>query len=197
LRTRCAEQRQNRGTRDAELSDMDRYRIVAALDLSECAEIVLEHALDQAARHDQPDLHFVTVVPDERAFDDAKRKLAELVLEGLDTVKNDWRARLHVRIGKPAEEIVALAEDVRADLIVVGRFGGATGRKVLDHADCPVLAINLSERQVDAEPQCPDCVQLRAESDGESWFCPKHAGDRPTTTLLSPSTTWTGGTLMW
>lgn len=189
-----------RGTPDAKPPDMDRYRIVAALDQSEYAEIVLEHALDQAARHQQPELHFVTVVSDEHALAKAKQKLTDLVLGDLDTFRDhhfDWRARLHVRVGKPAEEIVALAEDVLADLIVVGRFGGSTARKVLDHADCPMLAINLAERQVDTEPQCPECVQIRAESDGETWFCAKHAGDRPTTTLLLPSTTWTGGTLMW
>ncbi len=179
---------------------MDRYRIVAALDLSEYAEIVLEHALDQAARHDQPELHFVTVVPDQKSLDGTKEQLAELVLEGLDTFRDhkvDWRARLHVRVGKPAQEIVELSEDVRADLIVVGRFGGTIARQVLDLARCPMLAVSLLDRSVDTEPQCPDCVQIRAESDGESWFCAKHRGDRPTTTLLLPSTTWTGGTLMW
>ena len=179
---------------------MDRYRIVAALDLSEYAEIVLEHALDQAARHDQPELHFVAIVPDERSLAGTKERLAELVLEGLDSFRDhhlDWRARLHVRVGKPAEEIVELAEEVRADLIVVGRFGGSTAREVLDLAGCPMLAVNLAERQVDTEPQCPDCVQVRADSDGETWFCAKHAGDGPAMTVLLPSTIWTGGTLMW
>jgi len=185
---------------------MDRYRIVVALDLSEYAEIVLEHALDQAARHDQPELHFVTVVSGEPAVTGTKERLAELVLEGLDTFRDhhlDWRARLHVRTGKPAEEIVELAEDVRADLIVVGRFGekrrrlGTTAQQVLELARCPTLAINLVDRPIESEAQCPDCVQVRADTDGESWFCAKHAGDRRTTTLLLPSTTWTGGTLMW
>lgn len=179
---------------------MDRYRIVCGLDESEYAELVLEHALDQAARHDQPELHFVTVVADEAAVAGTKERLAELVLEGLDNFRDHhdaWRARLHVRVGKPDREIVALAEDVTADLIVIGRFGGSTAQRVLERADCPLLAINLSERQLDAQPQCPDCVRTRAESDGESWFCAKHAGDRPTTTLVLPSTTWTGGTLMW
>ena len=46
---------------------MHRYRIVVGLDLSEYAEVVLEHALDQAARHELSELHFVTVVPDASA----------------------------------------------------------------------------------------------------------------------------------
>ena len=36
---------------------------------------------------------------------------------------NDWRARLHVRAGKPDEQIAMLAADILADLIVIGQFG--------------------------------------------------------------------------
>jgi len=38
-----------------------RYRIVVGVDLSEWSDIVIEHALDQAARHDSPELHFLSV----------------------------------------------------------------------------------------------------------------------------------------
>ena len=186
---------------------MHRYRIVVALDRSEYAEIVLEHALDQAARHDHPDLHFVTVVPDEKRLAETKEQLAELVLEGLDAFRDhgaDWHARLHVRAGKPAREIVALAQDVNADLIIVGRFGtrggrlGSTAIAVLELATCPTLAVALVDRPIE-QPQCPDCVSVRADSDGEIWFCAKHrAPDRVTlaTTILSPIQL-SGGTLLW
>lgn len=185
---------------------MQRYRIVVALDQSEYAEIVLEHALDQAARHEHPDLHFVTVVPDESHLAETKDKLAALVLEGLDAFRDhspDWHARLHVRAGKAAREIVALAQDVNADLIVVGRFGvgrriGSTALQVLELATCPTLAVSLVDRPIE-EAQCADCVEVRAESDGEVWFCARHrAPDRVTlaTTVLSPIEL-TGGTLLW
>lgn len=188
---------------------MDRYRIVVALDLSEYAEIVLEHALDQAARHDQPDLHFLTVVPDEAMLPGVKERLAELVLEGLDVFRDqplDWRARMHVREGEPSAEIVALADELAADLIIVGRFEkhrrrlGSVAQRVLELSSCPVLAVNLIDKPIDDRLQCPDCVQVRADSDGESWFCERHHDrDRVTlaTTRLGPSTMWTGGTLMW
>ena len=56
-----------------------RYSMVIALDQSEYAEIVLEHALDQAGRHQALDLNFVTVMePDQRA-EVARRWLATLV----------------------------------------------------------------------------------------------------------------------
>ncbi len=186
---------------------MLRYRIVVALDRSEYAEIVLEHALDQAARHEHPDLHFVTVVSDEKHLAETKEQLAELVLEGLDAFRDhgpDWHARLHVRAGKPAREIVALAQDVNADLLIVGRFGthggrlGSTAIQVLGLATCPTLAVSLVDRPVE-QPHCLKCVDIRAESDGEIWFCPNHsAPDRVTlaTTGLS-SFQLTGGTLLW
>jgi nucleotide-binding universal stress UspA family protein len=186
------------------------FRIVVALDLSEYAEIVLEYALDQAARHSAPDIHFLHVVPDhdEDRIDAAKRRLAALSLESLENVHGaDWRARLHIRAGKAADEIIALAAELDAHLVVVGRFGvhsawrqlGSTAHRVLEHAHCPVLAVNLVDRPIETEPQCPDCVAVRAASDGERWFCDAHsAPDRETiaTTFLTPGPR-VGGGLLW
>ena len=187
------------------------YRIVVALDLSEYAEIVLEHALDQAARHSAPDIHFLTVVANDhdQTVEDAKAKLARLVLEGLETVSRpaDWRARLHVRAGRAHEEIVSLAGEIDAHLVVVGRFGvrgalrqlGSTTHRVMEHAHCPVLAVNLVDHPFETQAQCPDCVRVRADSEGERWFCEAHsAPDRVmATTMLPPSTQWSGGGLLW
>lgn len=189
----------------------DHFRIVIALDLSEYAEIVLEHALDQAARHSSPDLHFVHVIEhdgDERA-ETAQASLGKLVLQGLETFGSkghDWRARLHVRAGKPAEEIVALAGEVDADLLVVGRFGthralrtlGSVAHRVVENAPCATLAVTLVDRDVEA-PSCPDCAAVREDTDGERWFCDAHAApDRVTlATTFLPSSTWVGSTTMW
>jgi nucleotide-binding universal stress UspA family protein len=188
------------------------FRIVVALDLSEYAEIVLEYALDQAARHSAPDLHFVHVIDDDRAdfVDAAKRRLASLVLDGLDNLTRGpgWHARLHIRAGKPHVEIIALAADVDAHLIVCGRFGvhrswrrlGSVAHRVLADAHCPVLAVNLVDRPVETEPVCSDCMRVRAESHGERWFCAAHqAPDRETlaTTSVPSMGTWTGGGLLW
>ena len=43
------------------LSRSRNFRIIVGVDLSEYSDIVIEHALDQAARHDEPELHFLTV----------------------------------------------------------------------------------------------------------------------------------------
>jgi nucleotide-binding universal stress UspA family protein len=188
-----------------------RYRIVVALDLSEYAEIVLEHALDQAARHTAPDLHFVTVQESAKtSIDELKQRLAVLAFQGLELFRTDrpeWRARLHLRTGDPAEEIANLAADVRADLIVIGRFGlhhkprrlGSVADQVLRIATCPALVVGLSEHEVDPPEQCAACVEIREESDGERWFCDAHVAPEygGMTATMPVSGPWTGGGLMW
>jgi nucleotide-binding universal stress UspA family protein len=165
----------------------DRYRIVVALDLSEYAEVVLEHAIDQAARHEAVDLHFIVV--QERAgesIDDLKSRLAPVVFEGLALLGEhgpDWRARLHVRTGRPDEEIAGLAAEIGADLVVVGRFGRHHGRgrlgsiaaKLVETSPCPVLVVGLTEHAIPAVDLCTDCAHVREESDGERWFCDAHS----------------------
>lgn len=184
------------------------HRIVVALDLLDYSEIVLEHALDQALRHDAPDLHFLTVADDPTDIDGVKRRLAALVLPALEGIdRTGWRVRLHVRVGKAAEEITNLAAEIRANLIVIGRFGvhhphrriGTSASRVIDVATCPTLVIGLSDQSPDAQPECPECVALRSASDGRSWFCPAHAApDRMRLSAIVGSTVdFTGGGLMW
>lgn len=59
-------------------------------------------------------------------------------------------ATAHVEFGKPGDVILRIAEELKADLIVLGtnphsalrrRFLGATVDKVVDHAHCSVLVI--------------------------------------------------------
>jgi nucleotide-binding universal stress UspA family protein len=183
-----------------------RYRIVVGIDLSEYADIVIEHALDQAARHDRPELHLLTVREKRRpSGEEVKRALWERVypaLEAFNRHGSDWRAQLHVRRGKPEVEIAELAADLRADLIVIGQFGLHTPRardknlpnRVLQHALCPTLVVSMPG-ELDAK-QCPLCVAVREQTDGQCWFCPDHAGDRGRDHLVSPMTTWSGGSLM-
>ena len=184
-----------------------RYRIVVGVDLSEYSEVVLEHAFDQCARQPAPDLHVVTVVEDETAdLEEIKQRLGAIVLPALDGFEcGDWHLRLHVRAGKPAEEITNLAAEIRAHLIVVGRFGLHGQRKlaklpsrVLELAPCPTLVVGLTDQTPDTMPQCPDCVSIRMETDGESWFCEKHADGRASlASTVVPSSMFTGGSLMW
>jgi nucleotide-binding universal stress UspA family protein len=185
-----------------------RFRIVVGIDLSEYADIVIDHALDQAARHDAPELHFLTVREKRRpSAEECKQAMWAQVYPELETFSRfgtDWRARLHVRRGKPEVEIAELAAEIRADLIVIGQFGLHTPRasdknlpnRVLQQAVCPTLVVGAPEA-ADTSPQCPLCAAVREETEGERWFCAQHAGDRGVDHIVTPMSTWSGGSLMW
>ncbi|MCB9565089.1 MAG: universal stress protein [Kofleriaceae bacterium] len=184
-----------------------RFQIVVGVDLSEYAPTVLLHAADQAARHDHPTLHLLTAVSDDHGVwrhpteaalaeveADARTKLfglAQRVLEDAmpDDAKDRWAVRLYVRRGRPDEQLVDLAAEVEADLLVVGRFGHSHGRRrlrrvgsvadtVVVAADCPVLVVHPPRERGSQDAQCPDCVKIRRDTAGETWFCSRHHGDR-------------------
>jgi nucleotide-binding universal stress UspA family protein len=165
---------------------MKHYRIVAALDLTEYSDIVLEHALDQAARHDRPELHAVFVrerAHRKRAPEELHQHLASVVYPALQTWNRSgtWRARLYVRTGKVDHEIAALAQDLLADLVVVGQFGlhtprsaaSSTSARVLVGAPCPTLVVSMP-RAHQASPICGACAAARDDSFGDRWFCTEH-----------------------
>lgn len=62
------------------------------------------------------------------------------------------RDQLHIRFGRPADVIVDLAEQIEADLIIIGSHGrhgvrlllGSTANAVLHLAPCDVLAVRVS-----------------------------------------------------
>ncbi|MFN0251787.1 MAG: universal stress protein [Kofleriaceae bacterium] len=182
-----------------------RFRIVVALDDSEYAEIVLEHGIDQAARHERPDLHFVTVPEKGTNREETRGKFAGLALQGLETMGTngaDWRSWLHVLEGEPEGSIAEFAADIRADLIVIGRFGvhhrrGSTADRLLVNAPCPTLVVNLKQDDVPTVSQCPACVAIRAETDAERLFCDVHVGDRVRLSSIASSSSVTRGGSVW
>jgi len=112
---------------------------------------------------------------------------------------------LHVRRGVPDEQNPMLAAEIRADMIVIGQFGchhpkhtdKSVANHVLQGAVCPTLVVGMPE-EVERFPQCPMCMAVREDTDGYRWFCvqhtdPGHNIDR----VMTPMTTWTGGSLMW
>jgi len=67
--------------------------------------------------------------------------------------------RVALRIGRPAAEIRAQAEHLKADLIVIGSHGrhglpsvllGSTANGVLHGAPCDVLTVRIGEEPADA-----------------------------------------------
>jgi nucleotide-binding universal stress UspA family protein len=82
----------------------------------------------------------------EGELEDQGRRYLDLARK--DAERQGAKAQCEVRRGDPFEEIVALANDLPADLIVMGHTGrrgtarvliGSVTQRVLDYARCPVL----------------------------------------------------------
>ena len=80
--------------------------------------------------------------------DKARGRAHELLSEIAGTLGPDCVS--HFREGKPQEEIVACAEEIKADMIVMGSHGyrglsrmvlGSVTEYVLRHSECPVVAV--------------------------------------------------------
>ncbi len=140
-------------------------RILLAIDGSEEAELAATKAVDLADATDS-ELHVVHVgvVPlflesypgtlgyERRLYDQIEEDSRELLRE------LSWRVKLaggtvagsHLRMGKVDLEVVALANELGADLIVMGCRGhrgirraieGSISDAVIRHAPCPVLVV--------------------------------------------------------
>jgi nucleotide-binding universal stress UspA family protein len=140
------------------------YCIVVGIDYSEVGETALRYAAELLPDRDDARLHVLHVaksygpllridtaddvrtlsVPDaiEMLREYARARIAEGVLI------DDARVVVDVRVGSPTHEIVALARELNADLIVVGTHGfggvrrlilGSVADAVARHASCPVL----------------------------------------------------------
>ena len=116
-----------------------------------------------------------------------KRELEALTQRTVASVAPSG-ARLfgHLRTGNAAREIVQLASDLSADLIVVGTHGetgvmrlllGSVAQNVVTHAPCPVLVVKPEglPRWPAIEPPCPECVAVQKSSHGQRLWCQRHS----------------------
>ena len=83
----------------------------------------------------------------------AEKSLGEIRREGIPA---EIQARTVVIHGRPAHEIVKLAEQEKADIIVIATHGesgwqrfvfGSVAEKVVRHANCPVLTVRAPDQQ--------------------------------------------------
>jgi nucleotide-binding universal stress UspA family protein len=146
-------------------------RILLATDGSEEAELAALRAVDLAdATHSELHVVHVGVVPifmksypgtlgyERRLYEEIEEISRELLR------KQSWRVKTaggavagtHLRMGEVDLEIVALAEELGADLIVMGSRGlggvrralmGSVSDSVVRHAHCPVLVVRPEKEQ--------------------------------------------------
>jgi nucleotide-binding universal stress UspA family protein len=146
-------------------------RILLATDGSEEAELAALRAVDLAdATHSELHVVHVGVVPiflksypgtlgyERRLYEQIEEMSRKLLR------KQSWRVKAaggtvagtHLRMGAVDLEIVALAEELGADLIVMGSRGlsgvrralmGSVSDSVVRHAHCPVLVVRPNKGQ--------------------------------------------------
>jgi nucleotide-binding universal stress UspA family protein len=136
--------------------------IVAAVDLSTVTAVVMDQAAKETKLRPGAELHLLHVIPPpiaapvgaiaptsgfdmtgsiEAAREELRRFVRGASLEGVEVSE-------HVRVGATSEEIIALANDLDAELIVVGAnehgflkrvLLGSTTDPLMAHAPCSVL----------------------------------------------------------
>ena len=133
-------------------------RILHANDGSDHAFNALRLAL-LIAKKDAAELHMVSVeekghmpeLPDDSGGGAITVRF-DKVLQQSRALAEESRVQLntHVLAGHPARDVIKLASDLGADLIVVGASGhsslydrmiGSRAQKILHHASCPVLVV--------------------------------------------------------
>jgi nucleotide-binding universal stress UspA family protein len=186
------------------------FSIVVGFDFSELGELALAESLGLASLNQRTVLHILGVLdvsdglgpvrPARKShYDTAEqvqaeiKKVVEAKIQAYDP--SQFRFYIHARIGEPAEEIIRVADEAYADLIVIGTHGrsgierlllGSVSERVVRHAGCPVLVMRpkrapaSAEADADAdayqpEPACAHCVVRRLETDGAEWWCAEHA----------------------
>jgi len=153
-------------------------RILAAVDHSDLAEIVLEHALDAAVRHGGADLDVVTYVPHSMDVGAARAWLDSLVRDDLETFDLHGAVTLHVLTGDPVSGIVTMAREMAVDLLVIGQFHVPSRSEAIcaltAQYDLPTLVVGMEGTVLEA--QCRACQEERRASNGEHWFCAEHSG---------------------
>lgn len=139
--------------------------VLVAVDFSKDNQAVVERAMEIAQRNTAKLtlLHIVEyasiaysgdlIMPEEVMVDKELMQQADNQLRALKDTLNLPQVDTAVEIGSPKHEIVRVAEEREADLIVIGSHGrhgfqlllGSTANGVLHLAKCDVLAVRVSE----------------------------------------------------
>ncbi len=140
--------------------------VVVGVDFSATARHALAWAFDYAS-HVPSVIHTVHVVERRWSPSDLLTDPAAILREvataqatataELRALTGDGQARVgalheHVAVGKPADELLRIAHDVGADLLVVGSHGldpiahllvGSVAEKIVRNATCPVTVVRI------------------------------------------------------
>lgn len=129
-----------------------------------------------------------TVPPIEDAFEALEARLGRLMATWQEESHRTFsRLTAHVRSATPATDIAQLASDLEAELVIVGTHGrkglerlllGSVAEAVIRVAPCPVLVVRPPRSTVTVatiEAPCPDCLEVRRQTDSEQLWCERHS----------------------
>lgn len=118
---------------------------------------------------------------------DLRLEVAE-IFENWAQTKQCWieTVEVHTRFDDPVRGILTLADDLDANLLVMGtraRGGlhrmlfGSVAEKVMRESKRPVLIAHSAESDAHVpaiEPPCPECTKVRFETSGARQWCARH-----------------------
>lgn len=166
--------RREAGEGEKEAEDMSIFptKILVATDGSLSSAHAVQEAVNLASQTDS-ELHIVHVMPVSTLYssadmvlaggvplyDESRKKANRILAEDVERAKEAGapEAEVHLLEGKPDAEVVALAEEIGAGLIVVGSRGfgalaralvGSTSTSIVRHAHCPVMVIRDREKEL-------------------------------------------------
>jgi nucleotide-binding universal stress UspA family protein len=181
----------------------NRFVILAAVDSSFASAEVARAAAAQAWMNPGAEVHVVHVVEAAHAVEG--NAALDVAYEEV-RASTDAKVTSHVSGGEPWREIVQLAVDLEADVVILGTHGrsgirrlvlGSVAETVVRRAPCPVLVVRKKEHRVEdgpeIEPPCPDCVAARRKAEGATLWCERHAAHHPRGRLHYESPSGFGG----
>ena len=158
-------------------------RILVPVDFSDSSARALRHAAKRAAESGgslivvhvvTADYGWLQIGRDEsRDLDRSlQRQAADRLRTFADENVGDVAADLEIRIGQPAEEIVAAARESKCDSIMLSTRGltgldryliGSVAHRVAQLADCPVVLLRPGKRSPDRKQKPPSVLRLKHE----------------------------------
>lgn len=133
---------------DLSVSNKDVCRVAKDLEKTHAAELHVTHVIEPIGTYGRGFYY----------LGDLEKALEVQAVEHLNTFAALFdipQDNQHICVGNPKKEVVDLAQELNADLIVVGSHGakglstllGSTATYVLSHANCDVLTVPLKRFQ--------------------------------------------------
>ncbi len=171
---------------------------LVAIDETPASVMAVDTATAFAAGREHVELHLVHVVGPslnvgglEAVVDPSLGELLKASRELLAATRERFPSlpiTTHTLVGSPELEVVRLAKELDADVIVVGShnrrtlerwFLGSVSEGIVRKAGCAVIVARPKDHGIVAppeiEPPCPDCVSVQKATAGEQQWCARHA----------------------